>query len=105
MERITIETAEHGFNVSQGDKNAEVGWDEMIGLIASLTMPEKRPCLQWMETEEQRTAKRVQWSKPHDIEIVPLEEVEKTFVCESCKKTLPMSERGGYTLCKDCLPF
>lgn len=68
MEKITIEIAEYGFKVSQGDKIAEVGWDEMLGLVASLTMPEKRPCLQWMETEEQRTAKRAQWVKPHDIE-------------------------------------
>lgn len=73
MEKITIETAEHGFNVSQGDKNAEVGWDEMLGLIASLTIPENRPCLQWMETEERRTEKRAAWSKAAaDITIVPL---------------------------------
>lgn len=77
MEKITIETAEHGFNVSQGDKNAEVGWDEMLGLIASLTMPENRPCLQWMETEEQRAAKRASWSKSSkEISIVQFEESE-----------------------------
>jgi hypothetical protein len=75
MEKITIEIAEYGFNVSQGDKSAEVGWDEMLGLVASLTMPEKRPCLQWMETEEQRTANRAQWFKPHD---------NGKWVCQKC---------------------
>ena len=42
------------FIVHQGDKNSgPLGYDEMIGLITSLTMPDIRPCLQWMKTEEE----------------------------------------------------
>lgn len=58
--KITIEFIEdtHGFifngwNVTQGDKYAEkLGYDEMLGLVSILTMPEKRPHLQWMKTKE-----------------------------------------------------
>lgn len=41
------------WEVRQGDKYAELAWDEMIGLVASLTMPEHRPCKQWMKTKEE----------------------------------------------------
>ena len=52
---IMIEPTEDGtFNVSCGEKWADkLGWDEMIGLVASITMPERRPCLHWLKTEAQ----------------------------------------------------
>jgi len=28
-------------------------YDEMIGLVSSIAMPIKRPCLQWLKTPEQ----------------------------------------------------
>lgn len=58
MEKITIkEHKKGGFTVKQGDREADgVGFDELMGLIAALTMPEKRPCLHWMQTKEQRKA-------------------------------------------------
>ena len=109
MDKITIEAAEYGFKVSQGDKYAEVGWDEMLGLVAALTMPESRPCLQWMKTKEQHEVQVASWSKTNEmrsfeIDIEPIE----VFVCEECKKMLPKSERGFHAspiLCKNCEPF
>ena len=58
METITIKQYDNGyFEVFQGDKSSgELGYDEMLGLISSLTMSERRPCLQWMRTKEQRDA-------------------------------------------------
>lgn len=53
---ITIELSEtDGYIVRQGDQYAnKMCWDEMIGLLISLSMPlDNRPCLQWMRTHEQ----------------------------------------------------
>ena len=61
MEDITIKQYNNGyFEVFQGDKSSgELSFDEMLGLITSLTMSERRPCLQWMKTKEQRYAEEV----------------------------------------------
>ena len=58
MEPIVITfDSQHGFNVKQGDKYADrLCYDEMMGLLSSLTMPKERPCLQWMRTEEEHKA-------------------------------------------------
>jgi hypothetical protein len=45
----------------------------MLGLVAAITLPEKRPTLQWLKTAEQHQ----QWrdnlaKKAEDIEIVPV---------------------------------
>ena len=55
MERIIITQRESGtFDVKQGERWADnLGWDEMLGLVASMTIPEHRPCLQWLWTEKQ----------------------------------------------------
>jgi hypothetical protein len=66
MEKITITLVQDdtndmfkGLTVSQGDKYADgLGYDEMLGLVAALTMPEPRPTLQWMKTAEQHAALR-----------------------------------------------
>lgn len=61
--KITIEVSkenENLFDVTLEEHNKEskladrLGYDEMLGLITSITMPEKRPCLQWLKTEEER---------------------------------------------------
>ena len=61
MTGITIKQYDNGyFEVFQGGKSSgELGYDEMLGLITSLTMPESRPCLQWMKTKEQRDAEEI----------------------------------------------
>ena len=61
MEDITIKQYNKGyFEVFQGDKSSgELSFDEMLGLITSLAIPERCPCLQWMKTKEQRDAQEV----------------------------------------------
>ena len=58
MTDITIKQYDNGcFEVFQGDKSSgELSFDEMLGLITSLTIPEHCPCLLWMKTKEQRDA-------------------------------------------------
>lgn len=53
---INIKQEPNGvWNVTFQDKLAkELTYDEMLGLISSITMPSNRPCLQWLKTEEQR---------------------------------------------------
>ena len=42
------------WTVTYGDKYADgLGYEEMLGVVAAITMPENRPCLQWLKTEEQ----------------------------------------------------
>lgn len=55
---IIIEKTERGtFKVSCGEKWADnLTWEEMIGIVTSITMPEHRPCIQWLWTEEQHKA-------------------------------------------------
>jgi hypothetical protein len=58
MEAIVITKDEHGWKVQQGDKWADwLCYEEMLGVVTSLTMPEERPCLQWMRTKEQHEAR------------------------------------------------
>jgi hypothetical protein len=55
MEDIIIKRdGNFGFDVWQGNKHSNhLGYDEMLGLISALTMPENRPCLQWMKSDEE----------------------------------------------------
>jgi hypothetical protein len=54
---ITIKPDGKMFDVHQGDKSSgPLGWDEMLGLVASLTISYKKPCQQWMRTKEQHEA-------------------------------------------------
>ena len=47
-----------GFTVATGQHTApHLTFEEMLGLVATLTMPPERRCLQWLETQEQRTAR------------------------------------------------
>lgn len=51
-----------GWCVIYGDKYADgLGYDEMLGLVAAITMPEIRPTLQWLKTKEQHDA----WRNKH----------------------------------------
>lgn len=60
MERIIITQNESGtFNVKQGERWADnLGWDEMQGLIAAMTMPEQCRCLQWLRTDKQHAERK-----------------------------------------------
>lgn len=42
-----------GYDVHYGDKRTGMlSYDEMLGLVSSIAMPESRPCLQWLQSEE-----------------------------------------------------
>ena len=51
--KIEIEkTNDSPFIVKSDGKTSEpLGWEEMLGLIAALTIPEKKPCVHWMHEE------------------------------------------------------
>nr|DAI87522.1 MAG TPA: hypothetical protein [Caudoviricetes sp.] len=61
MTDITIKHNNNGcFEVFQGNKSSdELSFDEMLGLIAALTIPERCPSLLWMKTKEQREAQKL----------------------------------------------
>lgn len=77
MEDITIKQYNNCyFEVFQGDKSSGgLGFDEMLELITSLTISERRPCLQWMKTKEQR-----------DAEEVAITQIAKYPIFENAKK-------------------
>lgn len=51
--KIEIEKTNEGpFIVKSDGKTSEhLGWEEMLGLIAALTIPDKKPCIHWMHEE------------------------------------------------------
>lgn len=54
---IEIEIVERSFTVRQGDKFAdELTFDEMLGLVACLTVPGDRKCVRWMKTQAEHDA-------------------------------------------------
>ncbi len=58
---ITIKQNTNGtFDVEYENKIADhLGYEEMLGLVSAITMPEKRPCLNWLWTKERRK----EWDK------------------------------------------
>ena len=81
--KIEIEKTNEGpFIVKSDGKTSEsLGWEEMLGLIAALTIPENKPCVHWMHEKP---------TKLHFEEIPnnPFEE-------ESCNRVL-LSIGGNY---------
>lgn len=64
MESITIEKAENGFTVRQGDRYAdELSFDEMLGLVVHLSKPDKVPYDTWMRTKEEWNKWRMNFYK------------------------------------------
>lgn len=67
--KIEIEVTESenrsmSYTVRADDRSSgELTFDEMLGLVASMTMPERRRCLEWMNTKEEWEARR-QWITP-----------------------------------------
>lgn len=74
MEKITItHSQEVGWVITQGDKSSDrMTWDEMMGLLSSLTMPRDRPCLQWMRTGPERKQMEQLNSNEHETSDDPL---------------------------------
>ena len=61
-----------GWKVTYGKKYADgLGYDEMLGLVAAITMPEKRPTLHWLKTAKEHQQWRDNLTKEsNDIDIV-----------------------------------
>ena len=81
--KIEIEkTNDSPFIVKSDGKTSEpLGWEEMLGLIAALTIPDKKPCVHWMHEE---------------IRDVPFEEIpDNPFEEEVCNSIL-LSIGGNY---------
>lgn len=81
--KIEIEkTNDSPFIVKSDGKTSEpLAWEEMLGLIAALTIPENRPCVHWMHEE---------------IRDVPFEEIpDNPFEEEVCNSIL-LSIGGNY---------
>lgn len=62
-ERIVIrKNKDNTFNVYYGEKCADgVNYDEMLGLVTCITMPDARPCLNYLWTKEQL----IEWKKKY----------------------------------------
>ena len=59
IEGASIETNYNGWKVTYNDKYADnLGFDEMLGLVAAITLPKERPTLQWLQTAEQHEQRR-----------------------------------------------
>lgn len=81
MEKIEIEVFEEvlsgsrRFNVRTDGRLADgLGFDEMLGLVASLTMPERRPCLYWMKDQEpnghNKSERRINKPGPFQVHLI-----------------------------------
>ena len=78
MKIVIEQNPETSWNVTFQDKLADrLGYDEMLGLVASITIPTDRPCLQWLKTEEERYIQE----HYHDAEFV-LEIKPKDIICK-----------------------
>ena len=54
MEIKIIYKEDRGWAVHYNNTSAyNLGYDEMLGLVASITMPKERRCLQWLKTDEE----------------------------------------------------
>ncbi len=62
---IIIKQLENGcFDVHYDGKSTEqVAFDEMLGVIAQITVPDIRRCLSWLKPEEQHEAFRNRFNK------------------------------------------
>jgi hypothetical protein len=60
--RIQTELSQTGgtlFQVFHDDKRSGLlSYEEMLGLVSAMTIPEERACLQCMQTDEQHDARR-----------------------------------------------
>lgn len=67
---IIIKSLENGcFDIVVGDKNTDqLTFDEMLGVIAQLTIPNKKRCLSWLKTREQHELRNVQPISEVDFE-------------------------------------
>jgi hypothetical protein len=77
IETESTETVFSGWKVTYGDKYADgLCYDEMLGLVATITMPEDKRNLQWLRTAEQHQAWRERLTQlASDVNDVDFEEI------------------------------
>lgn len=57
--KITIESQNTLFKVKVEDKYAEhLTYEEVLGLVSALTMPNEKRCLNWLKTDDQHKSSR-----------------------------------------------
>lgn len=67
IESSSTESKWSGWKVTHGDKYADgLGYDEMLGLVTAITLPENRPTLHWLKTKEQHQAWKDKWTKKEE---------------------------------------
>lgn len=120
MEDIIIKTLENGcFDVHVGNRSTEqVSFDEMLGVVAQLTCPQNKRCLQWLKTEEQHQAFRnrnktecveiFQTGKEAPVAIIQPNDDSKDKTkkrCEFCGEVKPEKEfsKSYKNRCKKCV--
>lgn len=58
LENFHQQSTNPGWKVSYEDRYADaLSWDEMIGLVGAITMPQPRPTLQWLLTHNEHIAR------------------------------------------------
>jgi len=76
IETESTETIFSGWKVTYGDKYADgLCFDEMLGLVATITMPDEKRNLQWLRTKDQHQAWKKQMEQlASDVSDVDFEE-------------------------------
>lgn len=72
FDEIRIKKEGNGFNVFVADRSTgELGYDECIGLIATLIVENShKNCLSWLKTEAQNKAIEEYWEKDHETKLL-----------------------------------
>lgn len=53
-----------GFDVYYNGKHTEeLDYNEMLGIVSAITMPERRHCLNWLKTDEEHEARKMAFEK------------------------------------------
>ena len=74
MEDIIIKKSEDGcFDIHVGNKSTgPLTFDEMLGIVAQLTVPDTKRCLSWLRTKEQHDEFRKKYRQPLEQHNPPL---------------------------------
>lgn len=62
IDEIIIRKTECGHNVIVNNKETgNLSFDETLGIIASLIIPDHKPCLRWLKTKEEMEFEKEMW--------------------------------------------
>lgn len=78
---IIKQLPEGGFDVIYGDRRTGcLSYDEMLGIISAITIPDNRPCLQWLQTEAQHEAFKKRYCE-HNSKLEDWQKLLPTEIC------------------------